>query len=300
MIRATLIIVISLGALAFINGQEEVKSSGIPNLADIAKMQGLNISDIEKGTEDAKTILRKKCEKNGGPDAFDNAYNAKDNITTCMENLINIKTLQEEIRVAGPTGDVDLVFKKYCDKKPQFLRCITNFMDKLSPCLEQSEKDNYQTVNTAMDSLFDFVCHKEGERIALFISVGGPECVMEKAPKIQDCLNTTYGSNITLPTSGFDLTSFNSLPALSFGLKECEHLQNLKTCSVKSLEECKDTTPGNMADALFKFLDRATPCQNVRKEKLLNAQAQSAPMSLASSLDFMTFLIIPAFLLGFM
>ncbi|KAF7988872.1 hypothetical protein HCN44_007182 [Aphidius gifuensis] len=59
------------GALAFINGQEDVKSSGILNLADIAKMQGLNISDIEKGTKDAKTILRKKCEKNRG---FDNAY----------------------------------------------------------------------------------------------------------------------------------------------------------------------------------------------------------------------------------
>ncbi|KAF7990187.1 hypothetical protein HCN44_010888 [Aphidius gifuensis] len=34
-------------------------------------MQGSRISDIEKGTEDAKTILRKKCEKNRG---FDNAY----------------------------------------------------------------------------------------------------------------------------------------------------------------------------------------------------------------------------------
>ncbi|KAF7988871.1 hypothetical protein HCN44_007181 [Aphidius gifuensis] len=69
-----------------------------------------------------------------------------------MENLVNIKTLQEEIRIARPTGDVDFVFKKYCDKKPQFLRCITHFMDKLSPCLEQSEKDNHQTVNTVMDS----------------------------------------------------------------------------------------------------------------------------------------------------
>lgn len=146
--------------LAFITGQT------IPNFEEIAKMQGLNISDIEKGTEDAKDLLRKKCEKNGGPDAFDNAYNAKDNITTCMESLVNVATLKEEIRLAGPTGDVDLVFKKYCDKKPQFLKCITNFMDKLSPCLEQSEKDHYQSINTAMDSLIDFVCHKEGERIA--------------------------------------------------------------------------------------------------------------------------------------
>lgn len=60
----------------------------------------------------------------------------------------------------------------------------------------------------------------------VFISVGGPQCVMEKIPTVQDCLKTKYGNNITLPTSGFDLTSFSSLPTLSFGSNECEYVVN--------------------------------------------------------------------------
>lgn len=292
MIRATLIIVISLGTLGLINGQDDPTSLITGKLNEIAKTQGLNITDFEKGAEDAKKILKNKCEKNGGPDAFDNANNAKDDLSTCMQNLVNVTTLQEEIRIAGPTGDVDLVFKKYCDKKPQFTKCMTNFMDKLSPCLEQSEKDNFKTVKTAMESLFDFICHKEGERIALFISVGGPECIIEKRPTIQNCLNSTYGGNITFPLSGLNTASIDTLPAISFGPTECNHMENLRTCVVKSLEECKDTTPGNMADALFKFVKNSTPCKNIITEKMAKAEAHSGASQFNAAIKYLPFLII--------
>lgn len=122
---------------------------------------------MEKGGEEAKKLLKAKCEKNGaGPDAYDKIFLAKDNLTACLQELVNVTVLQEEMRLAGPTGDVDLVFKKYCDKKPLFEKCINSFINTLEPCLEQQEKDNLKTVNNVTNSLFDFICFKEGERLA--------------------------------------------------------------------------------------------------------------------------------------
>lgn len=47
-------------------------------------------------------------------------------------------------------------------------------------------------------------------------------------------------------------------------------MQNLQKCVVENLEKCKDTTPGNMADSLFKFVRKATPCDSILRTRSVN------------------------------
>lgn len=39
---------------------------------------------------------------------------AKEKFEQCVGSLVDIKALKEEINAAKPTGDLDIVFKKYC------------------------------------------------------------------------------------------------------------------------------------------------------------------------------------------
>jgi hypothetical protein len=39
---------------------------------------------------------------------------AKDDIQECFKSIVNMTELQAEMETAKPTGDLDVVFRKYC------------------------------------------------------------------------------------------------------------------------------------------------------------------------------------------
>lgn len=67
---------------------------------------------------------------------------------------------------AKPTGDLDTVFGKYCKKTPVVIDCIKQFTTAMDPCLEPKEKESKEMVLNITESLANFVCHKDGDRIA--------------------------------------------------------------------------------------------------------------------------------------
>ncbi|KAG7214070.1 hypothetical protein KM043_001435 [Ampulex compressa] len=148
------------------------------------------------------------------------------------------------------------------EKSPSLKKCVNNFASALEPCLDEKEREGKRIVQNITDSLLAFACYKEGDRIALFISSGGPECFQSQQQMIQDCANNTMNGYIPTPdpNSG-DLTSLQSLPSLSFGPKECNDIAGLQTCIVKELEKCQDPTPANVVDSIFSFIMKATPCE---------------------------------------
>lgn len=203
-------------------------------------------------------IFKEKCEKNGGPEAFTNAENSFKGFTGCLESLVNTTVLQREIEDAKPTGQVDEVFKKYCAKTPQFKGCFRDMTEAAKPCFTPDERNNLKTVYNVSEQLAEFICFKEGDRIALFIAEGGPECIQEKGEEIQSCLNSTVGSNYNITPNNF---SVDSIPEISFGEKECKQMQNLQKCVVSSLETCSQPTSANIVESLFNFIRKATPCK---------------------------------------
>ncbi|XP_012247693.1 27 kDa hemolymph protein [Bombus impatiens] len=232
-------------------------SSGIPNINNI------NTSGIHV-LEEATNAFKQRCEQYGGDGAFENVENARDKFKQCLDSFVNYTALEQEMEQYKPTGDLDIVFKKYCQKTPTLKQCVRNFTTAVEHCVQPQERKNKELVHNITDSLLNFVCYKEGDRIALFISANGPECLKSKQQEIQQCINSTLGSYMIQPDSNTEtLHLLDNLPLLALGNKECTDMSKLQSCIVKDLEECSDPTPANIVDSIFNFIRRATPCQNM-------------------------------------
>ena len=131
---------------------------------DIPELKNVNASLLP--VAEVQNLVEKKCEKNGGPTAFDTAKKGIIDIGTCLKSLVNATQLQMEMEAAKPTGDLDEVFKKYCQKTPILKQCVLDFTNSLEPCFEPLERANKPIVLNITNSLLDFICFKEGDRIA--------------------------------------------------------------------------------------------------------------------------------------
>ncbi|XP_043259325.1 27 kDa hemolymph protein-like [Colletes gigas] len=260
------------------------------NASVISVVENLNTSAIPELNE-AKSLFKQKCNKNGGEGAFENADRAKDEIMQCLKSFVNITVLQEEMEKYKPTGDLDIVFKNYCRRTPILKKCVSNFTAAIEPCLEPKERENKKIIQNITDSLLSFICFKEGDRIALFISADGPECLQSKQQEIENCVNTTFGNYLPpMDSNNRLLGGLDSLPSLILGPKECTDVSTLKTCIVNELEKCSDPTPANIVDSIFNFILRVTPC-----EGLMTVQSAAS----RSTINFLATISIVFLLLKF-
>lgn len=202
--------------------------------------------------------FKKKCEQNGGDHAYEKAQTSFSDLSQCLLGLVDPATLQKEIEDAKPNGSVDEVFKKYCQKKPSFKLCFNNLFEAAKPCFTTEEKKNLKTVSNVTEQLAEFICHKEGDRIALFIAEGGQECFQEKQQDLERCMNSTLGGNVNLNVHNF---TGDNIPTLSFDEKQCKKLTELQTCVVGELETCSKPTSANIVESLFKYIRKSTPCK---------------------------------------
>lgn len=243
-----------------------------------------NIPSIEEGEE----MLKEKCDRNGNNESYDNAMMAKEEIQFCIRNLVNYTQIQQEIDKAKPTGDLDIVFRKYCRKSPQLRYCVSNFTAAIDPCLDPKEKETKRVVTNITDALLSFICFKEGDRIALFIAEGGPDCLSDQKDAIQNCLNSTFGKYVPKETQ-----SVEDVPSFKLEENECRDINLLQKCVVKELERCKEPTPANIVDSLFNFVRKVTPCSKFPPETMeLQDSTGSATLFMGN-----TFLILPILIL---
>ncbi|GLV44457.1 uncharacterized protein CBL_10261 [Carabus blaptoides fortunei] len=221
-------------------------------LTDKLPLNGTNVPSVE----DAQKLFKEKCRKlTNSDEAYEKAFSAKDVLETCVKKFVNVSELQVEIENAKPTGDLDTVFGKYCAKAPSLMTCVKDFLTSVDPCLEEKEKENKKMVLNMTESLIDFVCYRDGDRIAMFIAEGGVECLSSKQDAMQTCANNTLGKKI--PT---EMPTVDNLPLFVIGKEQCDDLSELQRCIVGELEKCKEPTPANIVDALFKFIRKVTPC----------------------------------------
>lgn len=111
-------------------------------------------------------MLKKKCEQNGGPDAYAKVEAATEELKTCVGSLVNVTVIQEEVEEAKKTGSLDIVFGKYCAKIPEFDGCVHKYTDVSEICLDAKQKEGKKVMLNVTKSLSEFVCHKSGDRIA--------------------------------------------------------------------------------------------------------------------------------------
>ncbi|KAH8300960.1 hypothetical protein KR044_007247, partial [Drosophila immigrans] len=263
---------------------------------DKIDLQGQLPEDIAKSNyslSDFKELFRNKCIEVSGNEAGEEAYNDIESsisvLTDCMNSLVNVTAMQQEIQDASPRGELDVVFNKYCKKRSNATECFDVFTEKLLPCLHPEEQESQQEIRRIVQSLLNFVCHKDGDQIALFIAEEGPECLESQRDNIQQCLNSTFSTFISSP----DIREHNKitkLPKLVVGESQCADIRNLELCVVRHLEHCTKITPANLIESMFNFIRNETVCRKYHTLPLTGNGA-SKQLLIASNLIFFTLFI---------
>lgn len=253
-------------AVAFMTVQAELDLSNI-NVNDLQNQLPAELPKTNLTLDDAKTLIKDKCiqqaGKENGTAAFDEIETSTMTLAECVNGIINFTAIQEEINIASPNGDLDVVFNKYCSKKPQAIACIETFSSKITPCLDEEERESQNVLMRIVKSLLNFVCHKDGDQIALFIAEKGPECLEANKDGIQNCINSTFSGYV--PAEGID--NVKTLPKLVMGTQQCDDIEQLEACIVRKLETCNDTTPANIAESMFRFIKNETICRTAKAHK---------------------------------
>lgn len=209
--------------------------------------------------EDIQRIVKDKCSKMAGSDAgYEQAEQAGQKLGDCLKDLVDFSDLENEIKKAKPTGDLDTVFNKYCRRRSTAIECINTFSNDVDVCLDDEERESKRVLVNIVHGLLNFVCHKDGDQIALFIAEEGPECFQEQKQPLIDCFNSTLRGYLDEPTPA----ASEGIPKLVMGKKQCDDMDNLRDCFVRVLEDCRESTPANLVESLFKFVRRETPCVN--------------------------------------
>lgn len=285
------IIILTLACLLSVTeATTELKS-----LVDKLDEGGINVdqfknqfpAEFPKGNfsiDNAKDMVKDKCIKELGEEKGTEAYQEIESATLalgeCINGIFNYSAMQEEIAEASPKGELDVVFNKYCAKQPDLVICIENFNKKLTPCLDKDERNSQDVFMRAAHKLLEFVCHKGGDQIALFIAEKGPECLQANRESIQNCFNNTFSSYV--PAEG--LETVKSLPKLVLNAEQCEDIYRLETCIVQKLETCEEITPANIVESLFRFMKNETICRNNGPHRLVSGNVNTLSISLQTVL----------------
>jgi Protein of unknown function (DUF1397) len=90
----------------------------------------------------------------------------------------------------------------------------------------------------------------------VFIAEEGPECFSEKQEALESCLNSTMGKYFHN-----EMPTLDNLPSFVIREEHCKDISQFETCVVAELEKCKESTPANLMEALFRFVRKETPCK---------------------------------------
>ncbi|XP_045600946.1 27 kDa glycoprotein [Procambarus clarkii] len=223
------------------------------NLGDAA-----NFAENIESPDDVPQIAdwKERCRATVGEDAVNDIEESGSNLGDCVGRQINWSKLQVEINRSIPRGELDLVFKKYCGRRDRLMACAEALFTKLERCMNERELRDLNITRKAIDAGIDFICHNDGDKIALFMAEEGEECINSQKDKIQSCIEEKVP----------DLEETQSDP-LSIGINDlvineenCKKVNAMHQCVVKYTEQCEDPTPSNILDSLIMQILKVTPC----------------------------------------
>ncbi|XP_058835785.1 27 kDa hemolymph protein-like [Topomyia yanbarensis] len=217
-----------------------------------ANLQNLSMPNFDE----IESALKEKCVKAGGSEAsYEQVKQGATDLANCIKGLVDVDQFRREVEEAKPTGDLDTVFNKYCRKRNTLLECVNTFSNTIDPCLDEEEERHKSYGVDVFKNLLNFVCHKDGDQIALFIAEKGPECFLEQKDDLIKCINDTFSGYLT----DVDMST-TTVPKLVIGPKQCEDFTKLQNCLVRELEQCEESTPANLVESLFRFIRKGSPC----------------------------------------
>jgi len=217
--------------------------------------------------EGGSEIWEDKCLKFGGQKALDDWLKAQEDLIWCVLTNFDVTSIQDEIEAKKATGDLDVVFKKYCGVPVQKTRpCIVDFLESSRHCLRSKDREGINVTMKMIDAAIDFVCHNSGDRMALFMAEEGIDCLTQRKEAILSCVNKTVPELFKTVNNKIQSTypmRRSVDPFLVFNQKNCRRGDNLRRCVEKELLQCNDPTPSNVVNAMFIAMWNSTPCKKI-------------------------------------
>ncbi|KAK7075560.1 hypothetical protein SK128_027793 [Halocaridina rubra] len=202
---------------------------------------------------------KERCREEVGEQAVKEMENATSHLTVCVSNIINWDKLQHEINRSIPRGELDLVFKKYCGRRERLMVCVEDMFTKIEACMNENERRDLNVTRAAINAGLDFVCHNDGDRIALFMGEKGEECIKSQRDNIKECVEERVPEVKDVKE---DPLSIN-LDQLLINEENCKKVTAMHHCVVEWTEKCDDSTPANILDSLITQVLKVTPCKEV-------------------------------------
>ncbi|XP_042857311.1 27 kDa glycoprotein-like [Penaeus japonicus] len=222
--------------------------------------------------DDVKQIVdfKETCRKNVGEDAVEAIEKSQQDLLPCFSSIIDMDKLRHEINRSIPRGELDLVFKKYCGRRESLMACVEDMFTSLERCMNDQERKDLQIARKAIDAGIDFVCHKDGDRIALFMAEKGEECLVSQKDNIKECVEEK------IPEVKEAEQDINFISPETFTINEanCKKLNAMHQCVVKHTEKCEDPTPANILDSLIIQVLKVTPCWQTSGAETVASQSQ--------------------------
>jgi len=220
-----------------------------------------------------------KCRKIGGEQALDDWLKAQEELIHCAMVNFNYLTIQDEIALKMETGELDLVFKKYCGQPVNDTRpCIKNFLEVSRKCVKSEDRDGLNTTMTMVDAAINFMCHNSGDRMALFMAEKGVECLTEHQEQVMSCVDQTDIFSTISSGSGTGSRRRSIDPVITFTEENCQRGYDLRHCLESELLKCDDPTPSNVVNSMLLAMWRATPCSS-RTSHYRTSSASSSNIS---------------------
>nr|AEE62354.1 unknown [Dendroctonus ponderosae] len=235
-------------------------------LLGLVSAQSFNLNSTQLDVAALEKALQDKCQK---ADADPDLQGPKAAVQACLDLYVNVTQVQQELQVASQSGSMDEVFGKYCRQFPQVYQCLQNGTLSLRRFLSTQEAAHLDRGLAVLQDMQEFMCVKDGDRLALFVAEGGVQCLTEQQEPLQACFNSTG-----LAEDGAD-PSLALLEAVA-SPKACSDFDSLRGCVNEALEHCKDTTPANIIDATFKFLKKQIDCNATEPVAVQTVQAAAA------------------------
>lgn len=210
---------------------------------------------------------------NDSRSAFDVAQTSLQKGSQCWSDIIDNDFLLSDLQRAFETRTLYSFLKKYCPKLHGIGSCVGDYLDSFQQCVDNEESVILNSTKRIVEGVANFVCHRDGERILLFLKENGFECLEEQKENIKECVKSTGitalfdNGNVDIEFTNPDFRPLNIINQIwvpqDYSPQECRILVSLEVCVYKMMRQCKDRSPANLISSLVRSVARKSPCWNV-------------------------------------
>ncbi|XP_046419543.1 27 kDa hemolymph glycoprotein-like isoform X3 [Neodiprion fabricii] len=245
------------------------------------KVNPLSEDDSDEYDEE---LVKAKCNKNGGPTAYDTAVQGLANLQNTIESVINSTDNSIESDVSDDSSSEELIsddFAVICLSFVILKNWATQAMDAIKPCLDLEERQAIELLVNISSPVMEFICENDGSQLLGFFETGGIECIEAKSDSLNICLpgnstsaESTESTEVATSSPGAVIPKPFDLPEFAVDLEDCSDFEAIQKCVVGQLNGCPQRTPSNFINSIFNIIKKESGCTAILKaHKALAANA---------------------------